>query len=145
MTGFKLNHVSKRGPRPQCVNSSPRSAAYMHHWIGLAFVETMACRQVVSYSAPSHYLNQCWVIVNWTLKNKLPWNFNQNTKLFIHKNASANIFCKLAAILSRGRWGNNTILVSHHTHPLQDWSMQCWYLDMNHSLWLLNHVYLYIT
>ena len=23
------------------------------------------------YSAPSHYLNQCWVIVNWTLRNKL--------------------------------------------------------------------------
>ena len=30
--------------------------------------------------------NQCWVIVNWTLLNKLQWNFNQNTKLFIHKN-----------------------------------------------------------
>ena len=34
---------------------------------------------------PSHYLNQCWIIVNWTLRNKLLWNFNQNTKLFIPK------------------------------------------------------------
>ena len=25
---------------------------------------------------PSHYPNQCWVIVNWTLRNKLQWNFN---------------------------------------------------------------------
>ena len=40
------------------------------------------------YVAPSHYLNQCWLIVNWTHMSKLQWNFNQNTKLFIHKNAS---------------------------------------------------------
>ena len=49
-------------------------------------------------SAPSHYLNQCWSIVNWTLMN----NFNQNTKLFIHDNASEYIVCEMAAILSRG-------------------------------------------
>ena len=52
----------------------------------------------VAYSAPSHYLNQCWVIVNWTLRNKLQLNIDQNTKLFIHKNASENIVCEKAAI-----------------------------------------------
>ena len=51
---------------------------------------------------PSHYLNQCCDIVNWTLRNKLQWNFNQNTKLFIHANASENIICEMVAILSRG-------------------------------------------
>ena len=35
---------------------------------------------------PSHYLNQCWLIVEWILRNKLQWNSNQNTKLFIHEN-----------------------------------------------------------
>ena len=30
-----------------------------------------------SESAPSHYLNQCWNIVDWTLRNKLQWNFNK--------------------------------------------------------------------
>ena len=35
---------------------------------------------------PSHYLNQCWS--NWILRNKYRWNFNQNTELFIHENAS---------------------------------------------------------
>ena len=40
---------------------------------------------LVTYSAPSHYLNQCWVIVNWTLGDKLQWYFNQNTKPFIHE------------------------------------------------------------
>ena len=40
--------------------------------------------------------------------NKLQWNFNQNTKLFIHENASEKIVCEMVAILSRGRWVNNT-------------------------------------
>ena len=57
----------------------------------------------VAYSAPSHYLNQCWVIVTWTLRNKRRWNFNQNTKRFVHENASENVVFEMAAILSRGR------------------------------------------
>ena len=31
--------------------------------------------------------------IKWTIRNKLKWNFNQNTKLFIHENASENIVC----------------------------------------------------
>ena len=65
--------------------SQPPSAAYMRQWIGSAL-----------------FLNQCWIIVNWILRNKLQWNFNQNTNFFIHENASKNIVCKMAAILSRG-------------------------------------------
>ena len=30
-------------------------------------------QRLVAYSAPSHYLNQCWIIVNWTLRNKVQW------------------------------------------------------------------------
>ena len=53
-----------------------------------------------------HYLNQCWVIFNWTLRNKTQWHFIQNTKRFIHKNTSKNIVCERGAILSRGGgWG----------------------------------------
>ena len=61
---------------------------------------------LVAYLPPSYYLKQCWVIVNWTLINKHQWNCYRNTKLFIHKNASENIICKMAAILSKGRWVN---------------------------------------
>ena len=32
---------------------------------------------------PSHYMNQCWLIVNWTTRNKFQWNLNQNTTVFI--------------------------------------------------------------
>ena len=32
-----------------------------------------------AYTAPSHYLNQCLVIVDWTIRNKFQRNFNQTT------------------------------------------------------------------
>ena len=72
------------------------SAAHMRQWIRSALGQTVAC------STPSHYLNQCWVIINWTLRKKLQWNFNQNANPFIHENAYENIVCEKAAILSKG-------------------------------------------
>ena len=42
----------------------------------------------------------CCVIVNWTLRNKLQWNFHQNTKVFVHENASQNVVSEITAILS---------------------------------------------
>ena len=82
------------------VNSSTCSAAYVRQWTGSLLLQIMACHLF----GASHYLNQCWVIVNWTLKNKRQWNFNQNRKLFIQENTYENIVCEMAAILSRGRW-----------------------------------------
>ena len=63
-----------------------------HHWFRL---------WLVAWFAPSYYLNQCWNIVNWTLRNKLQWNFNRNLNILIQGNASQNVVCKMAAILSR--------------------------------------------
>ena len=67
--------------RPQCVNSSPLSAAYIHQWLGSALVQIMAC----AYWASNHYLNQCQIIVNETLRNTLQSNFNQNLRKCIWK------------------------------------------------------------
>ena len=47
---------------------------------------------------PSHYLNQCLDIVNWSLRNKFQWNLNQNSHIFIQENAFENVFWKMAAI-----------------------------------------------
>ena len=52
---------------------------------------------------PSHYLNQCWDIVNCTLTNKLRWNFNRNLYIFIQENVFENVVWKMVAILSRLR------------------------------------------
>ena len=43
-----------------------------------------------------HY-EQCWVIINWTLRNKL------HSKTFHSKKASKNVACEMSAISSRGR------------------------------------------
>ena len=65
-------------------------------------IDASVNRVSIGYSAPIHYLNQCWVIVNQILRNKLKWNFIKNAKRFIHENASDKIVCEMAAILSRG-------------------------------------------
>ena len=71
---------------------------------------------LVICSAPSHYLNQSWFIVYyWTLRNKLQWNLNQNTKLVIHENAFENVVCEMAAILS---WGDELTPFSHDISDL---------------------------
>ena len=49
----------------------------------------------------SHYLNQCCVIFNWTLKNKLQSSLIPNSNIFINDIALENIVCEMAAILSR--------------------------------------------
>ena len=50
---------------------------------------------------PSQSLNQCWNIVNLTLGNKLPWNVNLNSYIFIQENLFENVVRKMAIILSR--------------------------------------------
>ena len=45
-------------------------------------------------------MNQCWNIVNWSLRNKRQWNFNWNLYIFIEENAFENVVWKKAAILS---------------------------------------------
>ena len=53
----------------------------------------------------------CRVPCKRTFRNKLQWNFNQNTKCFIQEKASENIVSEIAAILSRG-----DELISHITN-----------------------------
>ena len=59
------------------VNTSPSSAAYMRHWTASSLVQV----------TPSHYLNQCWLIVNWTPGSIIKWNLNRNSIIFIQENA----------------------------------------------------------
>ena len=51
------------------------------------------------YLVLSFYLNQYWLMVNPTLWNKLPWNFNGNSDIFIEENAFENVICHMSAIL----------------------------------------------
>ena len=82
------------------VKSLRPSDAYMrqpinHHWF----------RQwLVAWPAPSHYLNHCWSIVNWTIRDTLQWNCYRNSNIFIQENAFENVIYEMyemASILSR--------------------------------------------
>ena len=85
-------------------NSSPPYAAYMRQWIGSALAQLMA---------PTYHLIHCRVIVNWTLRNTFQWNLNQNSKLFIHTNASE------MRTLCSGRGESNNVLKCLHTISLR--------------------------
>ena len=73
----------------------------MRRWIGSALVRMMACR----------LFGQCWVIDNW---NRLQWNFNQNTNLFISENASEDIVCQIMAVGLGGDELNHTQMITLH-------------------------------
>ena len=57
------------------------------HWVQVTIKlsQHLFRQRLVAWPAPSHYLNQCWNIVNWTLGNKFQWNFHQNTAIFISR------------------------------------------------------------
>ena len=65
----------------------------------------------LGWSAPSHYLNHCWNIVNWTLRNKLQWNFNQNSCIAIEENVFEYVFCEMAFMLYRPQCVNALLSV----------------------------------
>ena len=55
----------------------------------------------VTWMAPSHYLNQGWNIVNWTLGNKLKCSLKRNSKFFIEENTFENVVCEMLSISFR--------------------------------------------
>ena len=74
------------------------------HWgrvmhICVGNITIIGSNWLVAWSAPSHYLNQCWNIVNWTIRNKRQWKLNKNLFIFVQENGFENVW-KMAAILS---------------------------------------------
>ena len=66
------------------------TATYMRQWIGPALVQIMACRLFGTTPLSKPMLDYC----SWTLRNKIQWHSNQNTRIFIHKNAHENVGCR---------------------------------------------------
>ena len=96
---------------------------------------------LVAWSVPSHYLNQCWNIVNWTLRSKLQWNSNQNTNFFLHEIAFENVAWEMAAILSRGKWVNysspNEVVISQNITWLKNCKIWC---TLNCQIQVVGHI-----
>ena len=85
----------------------------MRHGIGSALFQIMACRLLRAKPLSEPMLGYSQLDI---LRNKLQWNFNQNTKLFIHANASESNTCEMTAILSR--WVNPGSDYTHTTQAL---------------------------
>ena len=58
--------------------------------------------------------NDHMVLVYWTLKNKLQWNFDRNYNIFIKKNAFESVVCKMATILPRLQCANELNVVGNY-------------------------------
>ena len=99
----------KYEPSLVLVNSLRPSDAYRRQWITHHWFR----QWLVAWSAPSHYLNQYWNIVNSNLWNKLQWNLKRNSCIFIQENAFESVVCETAAILSRPQCVNAPDLVMH--------------------------------
>ena len=95
----KIMHVLTHWGRVRqiCVNK------LYHHWFRW---------WLVAWTAPSHYLNQCWNIVNRTLGTKCQWNLNRQSYIFIQENAFENIVGKIAGILPRPQCVKNDVSTS---------------------------------
>ena len=94
--------------------------------------KSFVCSRHVICACPtlSHYLNQCWVIVNWTLVSIVQWHFNQNTANTIEENAFENIVSKMSAILSRLQcindwqqpfWNHCWVIIKKITQGINYW------------------------
>ena len=53
-----------------------------------------------------------WIIVNWTLRNKLQWNLTRNSNIFIQENAFESVVCEMASICL----GLNVLAKAAHSH-----------------------------
>ena len=73
-------------------------------WCIYASVNLTELVQTMAWRRSSHYINQCWTIVNCTLRNKLHSNLNRNSYIFSPENSFENIVTKIAVILSRPQW-----------------------------------------
>ena len=90
---------------------------------------------LVAWSVPSHYLYQCWNIVNWTLRNKLPWNINGNSYISIHEYVFESAVCEMSVIQSRSqcvKWLCCISVSTTPTHYCLCWAFLC--ADKSHNI-----------
>ena len=79
-----------------------------HHWFMESIVNCHICT-----TAPCHYLKQCWLIVNWTLRNNLQWNLSQwvnvKWKHYLHRSAEVIMDCLIFWGLCWGSSGTSLL------------------------------------
>ena len=80
----------------------------MRQWYETSYVQIMACR-LISANPLSETMLIYYQLDPW---NKLQWNSNENSNLFIQENAFGNVVCEMASVLC---WPHMLRLLSNGT------------------------------
>ena len=90
----------------ECFNSLWPSDTIWQHKSGSTLAQVMAC----CLTAPSHYLNQCWLIISKVQWHSSVDNFTTETSAIYHKDTLKNIHLKFHSNLPGA---NNTLKNIH--------------------------------
>ena len=71
-----------------------------------------------------------WLMINWTLMNKLHWNLNKNTNIFFHENVFEYVVCELLVILFKPQYVN-TLRPRQNGRRFADDTFKCIFLNEN--------------
>ena len=96
---FKKMHLNLLPAKCRPFCSGLNVLMVLYQWDETPLLRHWFRQWLVAWPAPRHYLNlnQCWNIVNWTLRNKLLWRLNWNSYIFMQENAFENVVWKMAA------------------------------------------------
>ena len=85
---------------------------------------------IIGADYKNNYLDQCWNIINWTLRNKLQLNFNRDWYIYIQETIFEAVICRMAAILS---WPHciNTLWPRQDARHFPDDIFKCIFVNEN--------------
>ena len=125
-TQWKITHCNSQpySSSGQWVNSLKPSEAIWRHRTGSTLVQAMAC----CLTAPSHYLNQCWLIISEVLWHSPDSNFTENASDIYRWNDFEIYWFETVVKSPRGQWVNlvNRLLHQDAYHHL---TLLSWYPD----------------
>ena len=101
-----LNKLLKVGMK---INPLWLSDAIWRHRSGSTLAHAMAC----CLPAPSHYLNQCWFLIDEVLWHSFESNFIVSAKATMLYNEVQNDTFKITATSPRGQWVNLVVGCKH--------------------------------
>ena len=100
-----------------CINSMWPSDDIWRHRTWSTLAQIMAC----CLTAPSHYLNQCWLIINKVQPHSSGNHFTKDTSAINHLNQFENYMFKFSFKFPRGQWVNPWWPHDTKWHP-RSWS-----------------------
>ena len=149
MSGISLDFIGQLSLLPTWINSLWPSDAVWRQRSGSTLAQVMACCR----TAPNHYLNQCWLIINEVQRHSPRRNFMRYVPNINRWNELENHLTKTLLKSPRGQWVNfipamvrcteadnatrgNTVLIMMEDHLKTRrslWNSKMWTLQWRHN------------